>query len=349
MNDFNNYVLLRASFRKGFRMKKKIIRHFMQFAVVCIVIIGFILINEQITDYKTNSFIFSNDSCDIAYQVEYSGVENEDFVIKGWFFELKSFRNNEREVDDNRKPIILLYDINSEKKDKNDKSENEEMLTGIAAKLEWYDRPDVNAYFSCQYNYTRCGFTARIPKGKIDLEDGQYQIIIKYLTDNSDFSGIGSTTFIDKGKLSYINPKDKIELDVDGTYLESIVNEGICVISYPEFHIAVYQKDWKLYWIADEEYSFEEDASTYIQYQIDTTQFDKLPTGKNENGPFWGNMGGYFEEGEITGIKNCGKYRVYMRDIPKDYSVVIMATGYYDNGEWKWRRYFRPIYNDVII
>ena len=59
---------------------------------------------------------------------------------------------------------------------------------------------DVNEFFKCEYDYTNCGFLARIKKENIDLKNGQYQIIFKGNKNNYD-NDIQSNSYIDKGKL----------------------------------------------------------------------------------------------------------------------------------------------------
>lgn len=73
-----------------------------------------------------------------------------------------------------------------------------------------------------------------------------------------------------------------------------------------------------------------------------TTQIQNLPEKRLENHHYWDNIGGYFEKYELEG--DFGDYRVMKREIPTDYSVTSIVTGYYKNGEWIWKSYFRPIY-----
>ena len=92
------------------------------------------------------------------------------------------------------------------------------------------------------------------------------------------------------------------------------------------------------------------DGSTYIQYQLWTTQKDRLPEKRLENGHFWDNIGGYFEEYEIRG--NFGQYRVMKRELPTAYAITTIVTGYYKDGAWIWKEYFQPRYSlgaDPII
>ena len=127
-----------------------------------------------------------------------------------------------------------------------------------------------------------------------------------------------------------------------GADLDEIVENGVLRVSRPDCHCWVYQKGWSLYWIADKDFAFEEDGTTYIQYQLYTTQTERLPEKRLAKGHLWDNIGGYFEKYELEG--DFGGYRVMKRDIPTAYSVTSIVTGYYKNGEWIWKNYFRPFY-----
>ena len=121
-----------------------------------------------------------------------------------------------------------------------------------------------------------------------------------------------------------------------------IVKNGVLRVYRPDYHCWVYQKGWSLYWIADKDFDFEEDGTTYIQYQLYTTQTERLPEKRLKNGHLWDNIGGNFEKYELEG--DFGGCRVMKRDIPTAYSVTSIVTGYYKNGEWVWKNYFRPFY-----
>ena len=125
--------------------------------------------------------------------------------------------------------------------------------------------------------------------------------------------------------------------------LKEIVEEGTLRVYRPDYHCWVYQVGNALYWIVDQEFNFEDDGTTYIQYQLYTTQKDKLPQKRIENGWFWDNIGGHFEDYELQG--DFGEYRVMKRELPKEYSITSIVTGYYKNSEWIWKNYFRPIYD----
>ena len=320
---------------------KKVKRIAAEIAIVLVLLVGFIVINEQIRQNRENSFKPITDNNMFAYQIDEITIEEQDLVIRGWFFELKKYRNTERETHARNKLGILLYNIDNEFE--KDLAGYIKPQMGVSMRVDFFERSDVNEYFKCEYDYSSCGFEARIEKSNLDLMNEVYQIIFKPDYEKTD--GILSNTYIDKGKLCYVNPQKKIQIEVLGTDLEKVVNNGVCVASNKDNKIAIYQYNWKLYWIAEKGYNFDEDGSTYIQYQIGTTQFHKLPSGRTDNGWYWDNIGTDFENNEITNTMNCGEYRVYVRDIPIDYSVTGIETGYYNNGKWEWYEFVRPRYS----
>ncbi len=308
--------------------------------LVMAVIITFVLINEMITQKNKSTFIAIEDDSDYAYQIEDMFLDNDYLVIKGWFFELNSVRNIKQEILPNKKLGILLYELNSEDDGSNTSDSGEKK--GIITEMEYMQRSDINEYFKCEFDYTQCGFIAKTKIDNIDLEK-QYQIIIK--PDYSSNVGILSIIYFYDGTLQRVTKNDKPDLNVERTDLYQIIHDGILVAGNSEYGMWVYQYKDSFYWIADTYYNFEDDGSTYIQYQMDTTQFDKLPKERIENQWFFSDIGGNFEDYEITNDINCGQYRVSVREIPKEYSVVRIETGYYIEDRWIWRRFIRPYYN----
>ncbi len=301
-------------------------------------IVFFIVINTFLSKRRQGAFEPIGDSNYYAYQIEDVSVDGSDLVIKGWFFELMKVQNHENKVV-NGTLAIVIYDLSNEKVAYNDGSN--EIRNGIKANVIFTDRSDINEYFKCEYDYSHCGFEARINKSQIDMINGNYQIIIK--PDDTEVRGI-QAAYIVGGELKYINPLDNMPLNVIGTDLEKVVHDGTCLVSYPEVHMCVYQYGWKLYWIAEKEYEFEKDGSTQLEFFSETTQFDKIPKYRTNNGRYWDSMFATFEEYEITESVNCGEYRVCVRDLPVNYSITQMGTGYRVNNNWVWKRYFRPIY-----
>ena len=59
-----------------------------------------------------------------------------------------------------------------------------------------------------------------------------------------------SSSFIDRGELKYVPSEEYPSLDVKGTDLETIINEGYCLANRQEFHISIYQYKDKLFFYA---------------------------------------------------------------------------------------------------
>lgn len=320
-------------------MRKKYLRIVIFIGLITSIIIVFFLINSLIFDRRKISFKPICDKNIYAYQVENISIEGDYIFIKGWFFELKKVQNIEREPEGEGNPAIVVYDMSQEKESYTDGSTEER--TGLKTETIFTTRPDINKYFKCEHDYSRCGFETKIEKTKINLENGLYQIIIKPHELEED--GI-QAAYIVNGELTYISPLDTITLNVKGTDLEKIVTDGTCVVSYPKYHVCVYQYGWELYWIVDKDFDFDGKEVTHIQYFTETTQFDKLPKNRTDEGKYWSNLAGVFEMHEITSSMNCGEYRVSVRDLPTEYSLTQMGTGYRVNNAWVWERFFRPDY-----
>lgn len=320
-------------------MKKKIFSTLIKAVVIVAIIIIFVLINEQITEERKASFKIAPDSENFCFQVEKVYVDDAELKIRGWFFELKKVRNIERTVMDSDNLALFLYNMDL---DEGHETEGSSIAKkGIRLKVSSQKRKDINEYFRCEYDYSNCGFIGSVDKDQVDMKNGRYQIVLKQ--DENLENGI-VLAYIMEGRLMYIDPADEIDLNVKGTDLEKVVKEGTCVMSSPEYNICVYQYGWKLYWIAGRGYCFDKSGSTTIQYQMDTTQFDKLPKSRIEKGHYWSNLGASFEGNEITNTLNCGEYRVSVRDLPNEYSLTRIETGYHTDGMWVWKQYFRPDY-----
>ena len=219
-------------------------------------------------------------------------------------------------------------------------------------------RPDVNRYFqsvandskndfssavtfwqtsSVPHDYAGTGFSASVRNA--DPEE-EYEIIMKI----NPFVTLPAGVYVTGTDIHYAKQQDFILQDVAGTDLEEIVNKGYLRVYRPDRACYVYQYKGSLYWIADKEFAFEEDGTTYMQYHLWTTQIDKLPQKRLKNKWYWDNIGGYFEKYEITGRINCGRYRVSKRKLPTEYAITSIVTGYYKNGKWIWKEFFRPVY-----
>ena len=207
----------------------------------------------------------------------------------------------------------------------------------IRLELEYgIEREDVNAYFNDEIDYSKTGFLAR---GNGFANDEEYEVLFGL----NAFTVISTEIYITNTDIHFCSYKKYKPPELVGTDLDFIL-EGYLRVYRPDKHCVVYQFDNSLYWITDREFQFESDGSTYIQYQLWSSQPNKLPQQRIENGLYWDNIGGNFEDYEITHDLNCGKYRVMKRDLPTEYPITSIVTGYYKNGKWFWQNYFRPIY-----
>ena len=191
-------------------------------------------------------------------------------------------------------------------------------------------RVDVNDYFSCEYDYSNCGFKLD------DLPDkGEYEFVVRckpLVVAHTD-------VYVNNGRICYTKQASFIppELDTD------FINKGALRVYRPDQHCWVYQYDGSLYWVVDHQFSFNPSGSTYIQYQLWTTQMDKLPQHRLEHAWYWDYISGYFEDYELEG--DFGDYRVMKRELPTKYAIKGILTGYHANNRWIWKTYFRPIYD----
>lgn len=204
--------------------------------------------------------------------------------------------------------------------------------TGKRVKLKTTSNRETSDYLGVDVN----SFSAT---GKLGVSGSdEYEVMIRWPWTMTLSTG----TFISGSDIHYYQSSELVEPDMSyAPDLRGIVENGMLRVYRPDFHCWVYQKDWSLYWIVDEDFDFEEDGSTYIQYQLWTTQTDKLPQKRLENNWLWDNIGGHFEDYEVQG--DFGLYRVMKRDIPTAYPVTAIETGYYKDGAWVWKYYFRPV------
>ena len=318
--------------------KKKRNRIIGNVVAIVIIVVAFLIINRRIEQGYRQRFSLSADDAHYCYGIDSLEREGDLLKLKGWFFELKSVQKKPQDVRSENGELLLGL-IPLDEAIVNTKVEDA-IVMNIERKHE--DRPDVNEYFLCEYDYSKCGFTATIDCNDIDLESNSYRIAIKADVGMSSESVLTNVYLTENG-ISYTDPRQSPKLDTEGTDIDRIVKDGVRLSSRPDFDCYVYQLGDKLYWIADNSYAFNDNGATYIQYQMNTTQFDKLPQERIENNWFFSNIGDYFESHEITNEINCGKYRVSVRDIPKEYSVVDIETGYF-TGEWVWHELFKPNY-----
>ncbi len=310
--------------------------------IIVIMLVCFLIFNGIVRQSGKRRFYLMDDGTQYCYGINSFERKGDLLTLKGWFLELESVQKVPRTISSHDADLLIGL-IPLSEAISGEKLENVPIMSIEKCHDE---RPDVNRYFLCEFDYSRSGFVATLDCDDIDLSTTCYRIAIK-LDDRISKKAILTNLYLTNKGLCYTDPSQSPELDTLGTDLDYIVNEGVRVVSRPDFGCYVYQLEDRLYWIADETYSFCEDGATYIQYQMETTQYDKLPADRLENNWFWSNIGDYFENHEITNQMNCGKYRVSVRDIPKEYSVTHIQTGYH-NGDWVWCSEFKPVYSMLI-
>ncbi|MGN1083442.1 MAG: hypothetical protein ACI4QX_00440 [Lachnospiraceae bacterium] len=252
-----------------------------------------------------------------VYQVDSVAVEGEEFVLTGFAFKLG--KNAEKRAFD-----IVLQDIETGK--------------NYFPKMQYSERKDVNDYFFCEYDYLNSGFTARIKANKLDLQNGNYEVILQIDGRRKAYQ---TGTYLSKGQLMYVNPNEFVPLEVEGTDLEEIVEKGVLRIYRPDFGMYVYQYEGELYWIAEKEYEYA--SNDVLEYLVKTTQVANLPQNKSGNNYSFDNIGFVFISREITDW-DTGKYRVAKKELPTEYSITKIETGNHME-EWIWKAVFRPWYD----
>lgn len=295
--------------------KKRTIWHFVIcVGLVCLIWGGYFLAKhygtDRILDVREDDFSW-------VYQVDSIETEGNEVVLRGFAFEL------DKDAEEGAFEIVLV-DIETGKR--------------YFPKMEYVGREDVNKYFLCEHEYVQSGFKATLKAKKLDLEEKHFEVLLRMAGEQRTYR---TGTHISKGSLMYTNPKEYVPLDVAGTDLEEIVEEGILRVYRPDYGMYVYQYEGELYWIAEEDYGFV-NGDTSVQYQLDTTQVNKLPQNRLENEWYWDNLGFGFAGRELNDIET-GKYRVAKKYLPVEYSIEKIWTGYYDD-KWIWKQDFRPYY-----
>lgn len=295
-------------------MKKTILQTVLCIVLLCMIWGGYWLIKEKFLDRRIEA---TKDDFSWIYQVDSVVTEDKELVMRGFAFELK-------EISEKGAFEIVLQDIET--------GEN------YFLKMTYEERKDVNDYFLCEYDYTNSGFVATIKEDKLNLTEGHYEVLLKVAGKKTTYQ---TGTYLSEGKLMYTNPLTYRPLEVAGTDLEEIVEQGVLRVYRPDYGMYVYQYEGELYWIAEEEYEYDE-GDTEVQYQLNTTQTDKLPEQRLENQWYWDNISFWFSNCELES-ENFGKYRVAKKVLPLEYSISKIWTGNYIDG-WIWSQEFRPYY-----
>ena len=303
--------------KKGFfgALKESGKKQILFFGVSMVMLIGIYLFSMR---QLYERFEIIEDDFSWVYQVDSIKEIDGKLQIKGWAFAL-----NEDATQENCE--IILYNTKTGK--------------GIYPKMTYEPREDVNEYFLCEYDYTDSGFVANISTKNLQLENTVYQILLRPVGRRSPFS---TNVYYGNGEIAYVHLDEFVPLEVAGTDLERVVENGVLRVYRPDYGMHVYQYEGELYWIAEPNYGFV-DGDTYVQFQMNTTQVANLPKDRLANNWFWSNLGFTFLSKELFDW-NTGNYRVAKYPLPREYSITNIYTGNYIDG-WIWRADFRPWYD----
>lgn len=281
---------------------------------MCVVLSGYFLMRQGVD----KQIVIQPDDFTWVYQVDETEVIEGELTLSGFAFELNS--------DAKGKAFEIVL--------RNSKTGQLHF-----PKVKYTSRDEVNNYFLCEYNYSDSGFLVTLSENKLKLQENTFEILLRMSDKKKSYS---TGTYIFKGKIMYTDPQEYMPLDVEGTEIEEIVADGKLRVYRPDFGMYVYQYEDELYWIAEQDYNFNENNSTRVQYQIGTTQVEKLPKERQEGGWNWDNLNFGFTHEELL---NCdtGVYRVAKKKLPVEYSITKIWTGDYDK-DWVWQQYFRPYY-----
>ena len=295
--------------------KKTILQGVLCVGLICVIWGGYLFC----MNWLDKQIVMLQDDFTWVYQVDSMEITNGELTLSGFALPLdKDATKGGFE--------IVLQDIHSDKQ--------------YFMKMDYEEREDVNDYFLCEYNYLQTGFVAKIKEKKVDLSENDYEVLLRIVDEERAYK---TGVYLSKGKMMFANPDVYVPLEgTTGTELEKVVNQGILRVYRPDFGIYVYQYEGELYWIADSNYRFDENGDTFIEFQLTTTQIDKLPEERLANEWYWDNIGFYFTENEIF-IGDDSMYRVAKKAIPKEYSIVRIWMGKYVDG-WVWREDTKPYY-----
>ena len=316
--------------KKGFfgALKESRKKQVLVFFVSMVILIGIYLFAMR---QLYERFEIIEDNFSWVYQVDSIEEIDGKLQIKGWAFAL-----GENAQQENCE--IILYNTKTGK--------------GVYPKMTYEPREDVNEYFLCEYDYTESGFKASVSAKSLQLEDNVYEILLRPKSEKSKGNPFSTNTteerkafstnvYYSDGEMLYVHPDEFVPLEVTGTDLEKVVEQGVLRVYRPDYGMYVYQYEGELYWIAELDYGFV-DGDTIVQYQMQTTQIENLPEERLINSWFWNNLVFRFSTKELLKW-DTGEYRVAKYALPTEYSLTKIWTGNHID-KWIWRTDFRPWY-----
>lgn len=289
--------------------------------ITCIILCSIVIFVSYILYKKIDEINFRKytltDDIKLINTVEKMYISDNNLILEGYAFYLEN--------DSNNSSISLFL--------KNLKNDDE-----IWMNTKTVSRPDVQNYYECEYNYENSGFIATTESKNINMDEG-YEIIVNIdINDNNCTKyrkTVSTNRYIYKGKLLCYNPYtfEQPDENVKSELLKKVFNEGQLQFYQKDIGLYIYKYQNKLYWIATEDFQFNENGQTYIPYHLYTTQIYKLPENRVQYG--FDNLDFIFEDCELID-EGLERYHVVIKDLPNSYSITYIETGVYDLTENKW-------------
>ena len=170
-------------------------------------------------------------------------------------------------------------------------------------------------------------FHASVPVGK----EEKYQVLVRFKI----YQPVSTFTYINNNQVEYVSGAVE-EPDIRETDLGMIVCNGFLKAYAPDYKVYIYQFGRRLYWLIGTPI----DKRTEIIFHLHTNEPDKLSEHRKKYK--FDNRG--FRAGaknELTGNMRCGQYRVFEREIPKEYNITAVWVGFNTGGKITWSRWFR--------
>ena len=291
--------------------------------ILCAIVIGSFFIINKIIDEKNIKKHTITDKTKIINSVESIIIENNKIKLESYSFLL------ERNIS-NSSSSIFLQNIQNGKK--------------VWMNTVNVSRPDVHEYFDCDYVSDKPGFISIIKYNKIDM-NSVYEIFIDMsyeINGNKQRKIVSSNRYLYNNNIFSYNPLefDTPDSNVKSDLLKNVFNNGLLHYYGKDLGIYIYEYKDKLYWVATKDFQFIDDNKTYIPFQLNTTQVNKLPNDMISYG--YDNRDFYFNNYEII-TEDTEPYRVAVRDIPEEYPIAYIRTGVYDivKQTWIWSETFQ--------
>lgn len=287
--------------------------------IIAVAVVVSNVVNTAIQRKNDKDYVVSNDLYSMLKDISLTKVDST-LIIQGWAFDTNIY-NGSSSCE------LILQDTETGEALWPKMTENLEVLETIERYTDGED-------------YSRDCFAGSIKSRRLG-EDRVYEVLVRYTADYIDESGnenryartVSTDEYIYQGELTAYNPKLFSKPDVTGTDLEAVIQDGnACYFS--EEGLYIYKYDNSIYYIAGPEFPFAESGLTEIPLHIYAIAIEKLPEKSQQYG--FENMDIIFERYELTG--QFGNYRVAVRELPTDYAVTYIRTGFYStiNQKWVW-------------